>query len=94
MERNRDFTSPDALFVGAIEKANKTELTIDECHTILQVEGHLVKFKVDTGSQVNILPLSVYKGLNTKKDWFIHFPDHIHSLHLIHCFPVLLLVRD
>ena len=37
-------TGPDALFVGAIGNANKTELTTDECHTTLQVEGHSVKF--------------------------------------------------
>ena len=66
VERNQESSSPDALFVGAIETANKTELTTDECHTTLRVEGHSVKFKVDTGSQVNILPLHVYNRLNNK----------------------------
>jgi len=55
------------LFVGAIEHKNKTELTSDECHTTLDVEDHSVKFKVDTGSQVNILLLSVYKNLRVKQ---------------------------
>ena len=59
-------SSPGTLFVGAIEHRNKTELTSDECHTTLDVEGHSIKFKVDTGSQVNILPLNVYKNLKVK----------------------------
>ena len=66
VERDKESSNPDALFVGAIENANKTELTTDECHTTLQVEGHSVKFKVDTGSQVNILLLNVYRKLSTK----------------------------
>ena len=41
-------------------------MTSDECHTILEVQGRPIKFKVDTGSQVNILPLNVYENLNTK----------------------------
>jgi len=52
------------MFVGAIDHNSKTELGVDECHTTLEVEGHSVKFKVDTGSQVNILPQSVYEQLN------------------------------
>ena len=43
--------STDTMVVGAIEHKNKTELTSNECHTTLEVEGHSVKFKVDTGSQ-------------------------------------------
>ena len=66
VERDKESSSPNALFAGAIENANKTEFTTDECHTTLQVEGHSAKFKVDTGSQVNILPLNVYRKLNTK----------------------------
>ena len=50
------------LFVGAIDHNNRTELGADECYTTLNVEGHLVKFKVDTGSQVNILPSSLYNS--------------------------------
>ena len=54
----------DLMFVGAIDHNSKTEIGTDECHTTLEVEGHSVKFKVDTGSQVNILPQSIYKQLN------------------------------
>ena len=54
------------LFVGAIDHNNRTELGADECYTTLNVEGHSVKFKVDTGSQVNILPNSLYKQWNVQ----------------------------
>ena len=52
------------MFVGAIDHSNKTELGTDECHTTLDIEGQSIKFKVDTGSQVNILPSLVNKQLN------------------------------
>lgn len=42
------------MFVGAIDSNNKTEPDVDECYTTLEVEGHSIKFKIDTGSQVNI----------------------------------------
>ena len=54
------------MFVGAIDHNNTTELGTDECYTTLDIEGHSVKFKVDTGSQVNILPSSVYKQLKVR----------------------------
>ena len=56
----------DSLFIGAVTRKNKTELISDECHTTLNVENLPVKFKVDTGAQVNILPLHVYTSLNTQ----------------------------
>ena len=52
------------MFFGAIEDSNRTELGANECHTTLNIEGHSVKFKVNTGSQVNILPSLLYKQLN------------------------------
>ncbi len=65
VEQSESDTSPksDLMFIGAIDHSNKTELGADECYTTLDIEGHSVKFKVDTGSQVNILPNSVYKQL-------------------------------
>ena len=53
----------DSLFIRAVS-TNKTELQSDECYTTLNVEHIPVKFKVDTGAQVNILPLHTY--LNTQ----------------------------
>ena len=65
VEQSESNISPksDLMFIGAIDHSNKTELGADECYTTLDIEGHSVKFKVDTGSQVNILPNSVYKQL-------------------------------
>ena len=54
----------ELMFVGAIDHNNKTGA--DECHTTLEIEGHSVKFKVDTGFQVNILPQSVYEKLSIR----------------------------
>ena len=34
-------------------------------HAVLNLEGTQIKFKVDSGSQVNILPVSVYHKLTT-----------------------------
>ena len=56
----------DNLFIGAVSKTNKTELQTDECYTTLDVEAVPVKFKVDTGAQVNILPLHTFNNLNSE----------------------------
>ena len=56
----------DSLFIGTVTKTNKTELQSDECYTTLNVENVPVKFKVDTGAQVNILPLHMYTSLNSQ----------------------------
>ena len=59
-----DSDDAESLFIDAIK--NDTELTLSDCYTTLQVEGSAVKFKVDTGSQVNILPLRLYRKLKTQ----------------------------
>ena len=56
----------DNLFIGAVSKTNKKELQTDECYTTLVVETVPVKFKVDTGVQVNILLLHTFNNLNTE----------------------------
>ena len=56
----------DSLFIGAVTKTSKTELQSNECYTALTVEHVPVKFKVDTGAQVNILSLQMYTSLNTQ----------------------------
>ena len=66
MKQSENSSKSDLMFVGAINHSNKTELVADECYTILDIEGHSVKFKVDTDSQVNILPSSVYRQLNVR----------------------------
>lgn len=49
-------------FVGSINK--KTEIQEDACFTSFKIQGKTVKFKIDTGAQVNILPLSIFKKLS------------------------------
>ena len=54
--------SDDIRLVGGITK-NKD---CSEYFTSLSVNGTRVKFKVDTGSQVNIIPWAVFKQLSNK----------------------------
>ena len=59
------------LFVGTVqtknEMQNKTKITKDECFVTLNVQTTPVEFKVDAGSQANIIPISVYKWINEPK---------------------------
>ena len=67
IEQNEDSdsgNSADSLFVGAV--TSKTKVIGDECHTSLQVQNLTVHFKVDTGSQVNILPQVLYDKLSPR----------------------------
>ena len=66
VEQSEDSPKSNLMFVGAINHSNKMELGADECYTTLDIEGHSVKFKVDTDSQVNILPSSVYRQRNVR----------------------------
>ena len=65
-------TDPDILFVGTVDKkpeqSTKTELTKDECFITLEVNETPIKFKVDTGSQANIIPMSMYRELKGPKE--------------------------
>ena len=46
---------PDsALFVGAV--TTEVRIQNEECYVMLPVKGHITKLKIDTGSQVNIMP--------------------------------------
>ena len=51
---------PDStLFVGAV--TTEVQIHNEECYVMLPVKGHITTLKVDTGSQVNIMP---FKDLN------------------------------
>lgn len=52
-------------FVGAVSR--KTEIKENACFTSFKLQGKTVQFKIDTGAQVNILPLSIYKKLSNVK---------------------------
>ena len=62
IEEVGDPEGDEPLFIDAIKSS--TEVTDRDCYTILSVEGTSIKFKVDTGSQVNILPSSLYHTLS------------------------------
>ena len=70
IEQTEQFQDPgdsddgESLFIDAIK--NDTEISNNDCYTTLPVEGTQIKFKVDTGSQVNILPVSMYHKLTTQ----------------------------
>ena len=49
------------LFVGAI--STKVEVQNDECFVMLPVQGHVTQRKLDTGLQVNILPVRELKKI-------------------------------
>ena len=46
--------SEDVLFIDAVTKQGQT----DECFSPLNVQGVPIRFKIDTGSQANIIPVS------------------------------------
>lgn len=54
---DQKYTDPDILFVG----------TKDESFITLEVHKTPIKFKVDTGSQANIIPMSIYRELKGPK---------------------------
>lgn len=49
-------TEPETLFIETIT----TEIRGNECFSTQKVEGHYITFKIDTGSQANILPVDEY----------------------------------
>ena len=49
-EEENDCESP--LFVGAV--TTEVQIQNDECYVTLPAQGHLMRLKVDSGSQVNI----------------------------------------
>lgn len=58
---------PDnTLFVGALTKSLKTEIERDKCFATLEVQGATIKFKVDTGSQANIIPANKLEQLKPR----------------------------
>ena len=63
---NVDYTIDDEpLFLGAVN--NKPSNANDNDSKTFVVEQHSIKFKINTGSQVNIFPLSLFLKLNKAK---------------------------
>ena len=49
------------------EKSTKTAITKDECFITPDVHDTQIKFKIDTGSQANIIPMSLYEKIKEPK---------------------------
>ena len=60
-EETKELHSNTNLFVGAV--TTKVEVQNDECFVMLPVQGHVTRLKLDTGSQVNILPVRELKKI-------------------------------
>ncbi len=58
-----DGVKPDEFFIDAVDSDNSSK---EEWISTLMVNGSLVPFKLDTGAQVNILPLKDFKELKKK----------------------------
>lgn len=71
-EANVDSDCPDDFFVGSITENRKTEILGNECYTTYKVQGRNIKFKIDTGAQVNILPTKIYEKLSHVKLFHTH----------------------
>ena len=68
-EEENDCESP--LFAGAV--TTEVQIQNDECYVTLPVQGHLMRLKVDIGSQVNIMPFKKLKKIerdNPQKDLY------------------------
>ena len=51
--------------IGTI-KENGVVVSNNECFSTFQVNGVVIKFKIDTGSQVNVLPWNIFKQMNKR----------------------------
>ena len=59
-----EVSSDEPMFIGAVDKeSHNTEIQENECYTTLDVHGLNIRFKLDTGAQTNILPLTVFNQI-------------------------------
>ena len=58
-QQQQEYDSDLTLFVGAV--TTEIQIKNDECYVMLSVQGLATKLKVDTGSQVNIMPFKLEK---------------------------------
>ena len=54
VEQQQEQYLNSTLFVGAV--TTEVQIHNEECYVMLPVQGHITKLKIDTGSQVNIMP--------------------------------------
>lgn len=56
-------TNKEKIFIGSISSENNK----DEMYVNLKINNKIVKFKLDTGQQVNILTDKIYKTIQSEK---------------------------
>ena len=61
IETDQSNESDDALFINAINKQGQSEIISDECFSMPNIQGTPLRFKIDTGSQANIIPVRMLK---------------------------------
>ena len=60
VEQQEEHDPDSTLFVGAV--TTEVQIKNEECYMMLPVKRHITKLKIDTGSQVIIMP---FKGGRT-----------------------------
>ena len=61
VEQQEEQDPDSTLFVGAV--TTEVQIQNEECYVMLPVKGHITKLKIDTGSQVNIMPFKDLKKI-------------------------------
>ena len=62
VDQKEEEQDPDStLFVGAVTTG--VQIQNEECYVMLPVKGRITKLKIDTGSQVNIMPFKDLKKI-------------------------------
>jgi hypothetical protein len=56
-------TDDEPLFIGAVNSIHNEE----NVFKTLSIEGNEIKFKIDTGSQANIIPLPIFEKIKLKQ---------------------------
>ncbi|KAL5468831.1 hypothetical protein EMCRGX_G029953 [Ephydatia muelleri] len=65
-EEEEEHSDADELVVGTLNAKQTVEMGINECFASFRVQDRVIKFKIDTGSQVNVMPLREYNLMHRK----------------------------
>ncbi|KAL5486983.1 hypothetical protein EMCRGX_G019531 [Ephydatia muelleri] len=65
-EEEEEHSDADELVVGTLNARQTVEMGVNECFASFRVQDRVIKFKIDTGSQVNVMPLSEYNLMHRK----------------------------
>ncbi|XP_031639432.1 uncharacterized protein LOC116351469 [Contarinia nasturtii] len=61
---NYDFDDNEEFYIGTVEQVSKiTESNVYPWLEKINIKGKLISFKVDTGAEIDVLPLSIFKRL-------------------------------